>query len=118
MPAQQRLTILKDVASGADILNRTNAGGFTAIFTVGGTQRQAGVLVRGLAGAETAAVEMLATNQRDETDAQAGDWMPVLVDGVAVRFTATDNLRSFLVPGIYRLNCSAAAGQITAGVYY
>ena len=84
MPAHNRFTVLTDVSTGAPILNRTNAGGFTATFTVGGTQRQAGVLVRGLAGAETAAVEMLATNARDETDALAGDWMAVQVDGVAV----------------------------------
>lgn len=118
MPAHNRFTVLSDVATGQPILGRTNPGGFTAVFTVGGSQRQAGVLVRGLAGAETAAVEMLTTNVRDETDAQAGDWMAVQVDGLPVRYTATDNLRSFLVPGIYRLNCTAAAGAITAGVYY
>lgn len=118
MPAHNRLTILRDVATQQELENRTNAGGFTAVFTVGGTQRQAGVLVRGLAGAETAAVEMLTTNDRDETDAAPTDWMPVQVDGVPVRFTATDNLRSFLVPGIYRLNCAGSAGPITVGVYY
>lgn len=108
MPAHQRIFMLRN----------GQTGGFTATFTVGGTQRQCGLFVRGLQGAETAAIEMLTTPERDETDAQAGDWMTVQVDGLPVRMTATDNLRSFLVPGIYRINCAAAAGPITAGVYF
>lgn len=107
MADNSRLTLLHE-----------GTGAFTATFTVGGTQRQVGVFVSGLTGGETCAVELLTARDKDQDDAGSGDWMACKVDGVAVVFSADDNLRSFLVPGVYRLNCAAASGTVRAGVYY
>jgi len=89
-------------------------------FNVGGTQRMVNVFVDGLSGAETAAVELLKATDVDGPDSLAIDanWMACMVDGAAVTFTATNNVRAFLVPGVYRIKLPASASNTTAGVYY
>lgn len=79
-------------------------------------KKTTGVFVTGLAGTETAKLEVLKTDE-DPYAAADSQWAAVKEAGSDVEWSASDTVRTLIAPGIYRLNIAAAAGAIHAGLY-
>lgn len=81
----------------------------SAPFYVAAEDLPATIVVKGLAGAETADLQVSVSGDPDVT----ADFQDYYKDGSQVQFTTTNNAMTIDGTGLYRIDIAAAAGTVT-----